>query len=833
MNPVKERFATMEEYGQIQTQKTQQKLSPQQLQLLILLSQPVEQLEETVKRELEGNPMIDISTFSNDSAAPSPQEQPKGNLSDEYDPDAEGDDSGDDYSGNDNKYREHLPYNNGQDYREPQIPAPTSVIEDLEDQLRYCNLNEEQDIIARQIIGSLDKSGYLSVDLAVIVNDLYSSGVYATLHDVEEVLHIVQSLEPAGIAARTPQECLQLQIERLPQDRVSRCAESIVGKYFDLFEKHDYKRLAQVLKTDDDTIESAIEMLKGLSRNPIDGEGATYVAPDFIVTLRGNQLQVSLTDGNMPEIRFDEEYQQKLVRLSETEQNLTQNEKVEYQFLQEQQQSANILRDALQQRQSTLLHVMTAIAEAQHDYFLSGQPSDKRPLLQKDIAEKTNLDPSTISRIVKDKYVETDFGIIPLSDCFSTSYTNDEGETVATDIIKQRLSQIVEQEDKSNPLTDDQIADKLAAEGYKMARRTVANYRNEMGIAKRTQRRVAKCIALLAMLLSGMVLMAQQPMSYFDSIIHARMQQSRVARPSASSLPAIDADQRHELRAAIDSLLSESDDLIDSLYDLSTPAPSAMWYGRAFSDCRVKPHNCRLDSLPDEINITLIKDSSDFCFPVKGIITSPYGWRWNRPHRGTDIRLSTGDPVRCAFDGVVRIARAMGAYGNLIVVRHHNGLETVYGHLSKINVKPMQVVKAGNIIGLGGSTGRSTGPHLHFEVRFQYEPIDPEWILDFDTYKIRSKRLHLDKSYFGIRPPHKGDEPVYKADESHVAEEPEPMPETKTANNKPKSSERYYVVQEGDTLTDIAQKFDISVRQLRQYNKTLKNPKAGDRLRVQ
>ena len=127
MNPVKERFATMEEYGQIQTQKTQQKLSPQQLQLLNLLSQPVEQLEETVKRELEGNPMIDISTFSNDSAAPSPQEQPKGNLSDEYDPDAEGDDSGDDYSGNDNKYREHLPYNNEQDYREPQIPAPTSV----------------------------------------------------------------------------------------------------------------------------------------------------------------------------------------------------------------------------------------------------------------------------------------------------------------------------------------------------------------------------------------------------------------------------------------------------------------------------------------------------------------------------------------------------------------------------------------------------------------------------------------------------------------------------------------------------------------------------------
>ncbi len=817
-------------YSQKQIQKQQQKLSPQQLQLLEMLSRSVDQIEEVVKREMESNPLIDPTTLDENNVSSRTDERPGGTLSDEYDPDAERDYAGehDEYD-----YKEHY-YNGEFDQRETQIAAPVSAIDDLHDQLRYRNLTDQQNAIANEILGSIDASGYLNIDLAVVVNDMYANGIFVTLNDVAEVLRIVQSLEPAGIAARTVQECLLLQLERLPQDDITLCAKKIVGQHFDLFKNRNFARLSQVLKADEKIVEKAVELVKGLSVQPLDGEGAEYVSPDFVVTQTGGRLNVSLADGNMPEIRFDEEYLQQMEQLSASEQSLSRSEKEQYAFLQEKKQSADGLIEALRQRKSTLLLVMNAIVDAQHDYFVSGNAADKRPLLQKDIAEATGFDPSTISRIVKDKYVQTDFGLIPLSQCFSTSYTNDSGEAVSTDIIKQRIAQMVEQEDKSAPLTDDQIAERLADEGYPVARRTVASYRKDLGIAMRAHRRVVKMIALLLMTLSGVALMAQQPMSYFDSIVYSRMMQSRVTRNTAGPGPAIDESQRTELRAAIDSLLSESDDLIDSLYDLSTPAPSFMWYGNAFSDCRVKPHNCRLDSLPDEIRISLVSDSSVFCFPVRGIITSPYGWRWNRPHRGTDIRLNTGDPVRCAFDGVVRIARAMGAYGNLIVVRHHNGLETVYGHLSKINVKPMQVVKAGNIIGLGGSTGRSTGPHLHFEVRFQYEPIDPEWILDFSTYSLRSKRLHLDKSYFGIRQPRHGDAPVYKADESHVAEEPEPTKESKPAKaDKSKSNERYYVVQEGDTLSDIAQKFDITVRQLRQYNKSLKQPHAGDRLRVQ
>lgn len=238
----------------------------------------------------------------------------------------------------------------------------------------------------------------------------------------------------------------------------------------------------------------------------------------------------------------------------------------------------------------------------------------------------------------------------------------------------------------------------------------------------------------------------------------------------------------------------------------------------------VRVRNLPLDSLPDEINIRLIKDSDQFCFPMKNIITSPYGWRerWQRPHRGVDILLNTGDPVHVCFDGVVRVARPMGGYGNLVVVRHKNGLETVYGHLSKILVKPRQIVNAGDIIGLGGSTGRSTGPHLHFEVRFQYEPIDPEWILDFTNYTLRTRRLHLDKTYFGISRPKDKKHPIFKADKSIIKERPQ-------RNTK---REVYYEIKKGDTLELIALKHSTSVDQLKELNPTLKKAKPGLNIRV-
>lgn len=259
------------------------------------------------------------------------------------------------------------------------------------------------------------------------------------------------------------------------------------------------------------------------------------------------------------------------------------------------------------------------------------------------------------------------------------------------------------------------------------------------------------------------------------------------------------------------------------------PPRMKMWYGMHLPDSYVKKPSITMDSIPDEITITLVKDYSEFCFPIKNVITSPYGWRerWNRPHRGVDIALNTGDPVRCAFNGVVRIAKSFGGYGNLIVVRHDNGLETVYGHLSRINVKQMQLVKAGEVIGFGGSTGHSTGPHLHFEVRFQYEAFDPEWILDFKTYTLRTRKLYLNKTYFGISKPRNKKDVAYKADKSIVKEQP-----TKSSDT-PKKKTEFYVTKRGDTWEKVAKKFKISETQLKSLNPDISGKlPVGEEIRV-
>lgn len=249
-----------------------------------------------------------------------------------------------------------------------------------------------------------------------------------------------------------------------------------------------------------------------------------------------------------------------------------------------------------------------------------------------------------------------------------------------------------------------------------------------------------------------------------------------------------------------------------------------LFYNDGLDGSRVRLRDLAFDSLPDEVILKLVKDSSDFCFPMRNNITSPYGWRakWNRPHRGVDILLRTGDPVKACFPGVVRIARNLGGYGNCVVIRHENGLETLYGHMSKILVKPRQIVKAGDIIGLGGSTGHSTGPHLHFEARFQYEPFDPEWLLDFKTFKLRTRRLHLDKTYFGISRPKGNKSPIFKADKSIIKET--------TPRERPR--EVYHTVRTGDTYERLAITYNTTSQSIKKLNPDIKKLKVGMKIRV-
>jgi murein DD-endopeptidase MepM/ murein hydrolase activator NlpD len=278
--------------------------------------------------------------------------------------------------------------------------------------------------------------------------------------------------------------------------------------------------------------------------------------------------------------------------------------------------------------------------------------------------------------------------------------------------------------------------------------------------------------------------------------------------------------------------------------------PSSTLYESTWYNERVKVPNFSFKDVPDEVVIRLINPDKgqNFCFPIKKVKSSSYGWRWGRPHSGIDIALKVGDPIHAAFDGVVRLAKYNGGYGNCVVIRHYNNLETLYGHLSKINVKVGQEVKAGDVIGLGGNTGRSTGPHLHFECRLMYACFDPEWIFDLETYSIKTSFVRIDKSYFGVESSQqKANKKAQKSKLSKVNQcfegKPYISPSTLIAkerkkikageipqyNVKPekenksnKAGQQFIVAKKGEKLKDIAKRFKLTVEELQKLNPQIK-----------
>ena len=741
---------------QVQRQQLQQKFSPQQIQLMRLLQLPVTDLEQAIKEEVEKNPLLEAEV-QDEEPLPAASDNSSDWDSDEEDFDYD--------------YREHLERDPNDMRREFVIGASQSATDRLMQQLSLQHLTERQMLIATELVGSLDDSGYLSRDLALITNDLaFRQGVDASQQEVEEVLHAVQGLDPAGIGARNLRECLLLQLQRMPADEVTEAALAVVRDHFDDFVNHRYERICTAMDIDEEQLETAVDVIRHLNPKPagstdMDSDTAAVVTPDIVLTQHDGQLGFYLNDSHLPRLSINTYYTD---MLHEMEQRKGDRETLS--FLRNKQADAQLFIDLLQQRHDTIVRVMRYIVKHQRQYLLSGDPDKLQPMRQREVAEATGLDISTVSRMANSKYLQTDFGIIPLKECFSKGVATDDGDEVAVETVKQRLSDLIEGEDKQAPLSDDALTKMLNAQGLPLARRTVAKYREQLGIPVARLRRALLLLLLLAIASKGV---AQQ--SYYDSIIAVRLEKAakaekRMAARMERAEKAEKKNEKHETpkrskdarEAKVESSVAETRQMDAYIVPL--------WYD-GFPSGRVNPHGrTRVDMLPDEINLLLAKDSGDFCFPVRNIKTSPYGWRWKRGHHGVDIRLRTGDPVYAAFGGTVRVACRMGGYGNCIVVRHANGLETLYGHLSKIQVKPGQEVAAGEVIGLGGSTGHSTGPHLHFECRFLYQTFDPEWILDFEHYTLRTRRLHLDKSYFGIRQPKKGEELEYKADKSIIKE---------------------------------------------------------------
>ncbi len=716
-----------------------------------LLQLPVTDLEQAIKEEVEKNPLLE--------AEMPVEELPQQNNDTDWDINEDDEDGA--YN-----YRERLESDPNAERREFVVVDNQTFTDRLLEQLSMMPIDDRQRIIATELIGTLDDAGYLSRDLALVANDMaFRQGIETTAHEVEQVLHLVQKLDPAGVGARNLRECLLLQLQRMSEtdnNPALACATTIVDNYFDEYAAHQYEHICLALDIDDEQFDEASDIIRHLNPKPgsSDAEsdsGAAYVTPDIVLSQHDGQLQFFINDIGLPKLNLNTYYTD---MLSAMEGNNTTSDKETLRFLRNKQSEAQEFIDLLQQRHDTMVRVMRYIIKHQRRFLLTGNTDLLQPMRQREVAEATGLDISTVSRMANSKYLQTEFGTIPLKDCFSKGMATDDGDEISIETIKQHLANAIAAEDKHHPLSDDALAKLFNSHGLPIARRTVAKYREMMGIPVARLRRIIILLLLLATSLG-----AQAQMSYYDSIINARLESAERARKAATSRPEKPKEtpkERKKVRTEQSTPQKESTGIVPAAYIVP------MWYDN-FPSNRVNPYGrTSIAVLPDEINLTLVHDTTEFCFPVHGHKTSTYGWRWNRGHHGVDIGLRTGDPIRAAFGGTVRVACRMGGYGNCIVVRHANGLETLYGHLSKINVKPLQEVSAGEVIGLGGSTGNSTGPHLHFECRFLYQTFDPEWIIDFDKGVLRTPRLHLDKSYFGITKPHRGEVLDYKADESSI-----------------------------------------------------------------
>ena len=455
--------------------KQTQKLSPLQIQTIKLIELPTQELEQRIRKELEENPVLD-ENVSNDR---------------EDDEDGPREVSLSDYKEDDSIPSYKLRVNNyGKDER-PQyntFSVKESFTQSLMDQLGFRNLTEHQHAVAAFIIGSLDDDGYLRRSIESLVDDLaFRAGIETDEREVEEMLRMIQEFDPAGVGARDLRECLLLQIKTFKQTPDVVNATRILKDFFTEFTNKHFQKIISKMGISEEEMKTA--MSKILKLNPAPGgqiddsysDQAQQIVPDFVLTLEDGELKLTMPRFSIPELRVNKKYADILLEAA----NSSEREKKEAAtFVKKKLDSAKWFVEAIKQRHNTLESTMKAIIDYQHDYFMDGDESHLKPMVLKDIAEKTGFDISTISRVVNSKYIETHFGIYSLKYFFSEGLENQDGEEVSTRELKKALQECVDNEDKRRPLTDDQLVSVMSSKGYKVARRTIAKYRDQLNIPK-------------------------------------------------------------------------------------------------------------------------------------------------------------------------------------------------------------------------------------------------------------------------------------------------------------------------------------------------------------
>lgn len=471
------------------TQKQQQKLSPLQIQQIKLLELNSLEIENRINQELEENPALeeDFQSKSEDDifdAVSDPENST--NLNSEEDitlGDYRTEDDIPDYKLQQTFYskentRENIPYSESETFQEY-----------LLDQFYLKNVTEEEKKIGEYIIGNIDEDGYIRRDLLAISDDLaFQYSLDVSVDEVGKVLKIIQELDPAGVGASDLQECLLIQLKRKPDSTEKETAISILENQFEAFTKKQYDKILKYLDTSEKELKEVIKLI--LSLDPRPGSAwesnmetkMAQITPDFYVEANNGELLFSMQDQHIPDLTISKDYNQLLEKYSRDSGKKTKDQKEAFSFVKQKVDSAQWFIDAIKQRNETLQKTMLAIIELQHDFFLSGEESDLKPMILKDVAERTGFDISTISRVSTSKYVQTNFGIYPLKYFFSEGLINEDGEEVSTREIKAILKNCIEEEDRRKPLTDDALGKVLKEKGYNIARRTVAKYREQLNI---------------------------------------------------------------------------------------------------------------------------------------------------------------------------------------------------------------------------------------------------------------------------------------------------------------------------------------------------------------
>lgn len=494
---------------QTQAQKLQQlqRLSAQQMLQVKLLEMPLTELEDSINAELDDNPALESENpddMLNENVAndDSPADDEYGNSSDEdaYESESEKEERKDELDqalesiGKDDQMPDYNTdrYNNqdSADYEEMVYGDTTSFYDKLKEQMDMQPLSDKEKEVMEYLIGSLDDDGLLRKDLDSICDELaIYHNIDVTEKDIEHVLHILQTFDPAGVGGRSLQECLLLQVKRLPRGVLRKTMEEVFTDYFDEFTKKHWDKIKTGLELNDtqvDTLQVEIRKLNpkpGASMGETEGRNMQQITPDFIIdTNDDGTITFSLNRGNIPQLTVSPSFTDMIDTYRKHKDKMSRSDKEALLYAKEKVDKAQGFIEAIKQRRHTLIVTMKAIIDIQRQFFLDGDEADLKPMILKDVAERTGLDISTISRVSNVKYAQTKWGTFPLKFFFTDSYTTEDGEEMSTRKIKIALHDIIEKEDKKKPISDDALAKLLKEKGFPIARRTVAKYREQLGI---------------------------------------------------------------------------------------------------------------------------------------------------------------------------------------------------------------------------------------------------------------------------------------------------------------------------------------------------------------